>query len=1255
MYLSCGAVNCRVPGRSQTPGKHEVSSRLVFDDLDPIHDPKQRVIYGQYETAEEERRLKKMIYAVKRGRKTGIFSEWLKCFEQTNRYSNARFRRFEYRSELEEEPEDVPGSLRHAIKDAEEFLGDLVYLGESADYLEDRSWVEDGFLLYGDASEADDPEFFPDEREENEEDIEDVDEESDKELDTGRGKNARPTEYWAIVDDMKKCIDIIRSKQNDSVRAAAAANLRRHLKSCLSDVNLSELTAVYKDLEEENAIGYNPPAVVQFVARMANRYPVPQVIETEEAQEEAEDADSIQQLLMQTGAVECELKGRIFGQDAAIEKLRAAYFDRELTIRLQPQKSGPRNVFLLAGPPGVGKTFTAKLFAEKLGFPFRQFDMAGYSGDNAERELQGYARQYKDTASGGVLTEYVEENPRCVLLFDEIEKADGGVMRIFLQILEEGVCTDRFFDRNVSFKDAIIFFTTNAGRQLYSGAQNENLTLLPDKVVIDALEKDIDPKTGRPFFPSEILSRMSSYTVMMLNHLRADTILKLVEEDIKNRLKKIEKKFGYELKQGKEYVARTVLYSMGGSADARNASRIAGKFINREIYELLKLVEESQGLDASGMVRRIEWKCDIEDTAEEIRDLYFGERDCVIPVFGTVKYEPIGRIKNNNVHVKNTVDIDEFMKMIHNEYVLFAVIDYTYGLENVDNILNVVDARTIGRDVFLKLREENKEVPVYILDGSRGHEYAFNEKKALIKRGAEGFIESQLFRSQLVQTYEDVCCQAAMETLTARHQVLTYETKREFDEKTNVGSIIFCDFKLETAVESEDKSSILSDTERPNTKFNDVIGAEKAKEELQYFVKYLKEPRKFLMNGGKPPRGILLYGHPGTGKTMLARAMAGESDVAFLQTSATEFMNHYLGESEANIRRIFAKAKKYAPAIIFIDEIDAIGKKRTGSDTTHHTESMLNALLTEMDGFRGADSSKPVFVLAATNYGVGRASDGIDSLDDALLRRFDNKVYVDLPKESEREQYLLTMLAGKNITTVSGEAVHNIAERTTGQSLAILQNVFELAFRNAIKQSRAMTDDDLLTALEEYSHGEKKEYTPDYYKSVAIHETGHAYVSYIGGDKPSYITIESRGDHGGYMQHAQREDVADYTRDELLARIRTSLAGRAAEEVFYGKAKSLNTGSSSDLQYATDIAFQIVCTYGMEADQLITLRKEEVLQSALAGEYTAKVNEILKTEMKNTIAMIENAKDKIREIADVLIRENRLTGKQFEKLMEADG
>ena len=1185
--------------------------------------------------------MKKMIYAVKSGRKTGIFNEWLKCSKQTNKYPNAKFRRFEYRSELEEDPEEVTGSLRYAIKEAEEFLGDLVYLGESADYLEDVSWKKYGFLPFGDESEAENPKPFSDQIEGKEGDIEDNEEEFDKWIAAGREKNTGSIEYWAIAADMKECVNTIRKSKQDDVKRTAAFNLKVHLTKCLSDENLSELTSIYKDLKEENAIGYNPPAVAQFVTRMVNRYPKPQVIETEESKDEVADKDFMRQLLMQAGAVECELKEMVLGQDAAIEKLRAAYFEREWSIQLQPNKGGPRNVYLLAGPPGVGKTYTANLFAEIIGFDFRPFAMEAYSGENAERELQGYARQYKDTASGGVLTEYVDENPRCVLLFDEIEKADSGVMRIFLQILEEGVCTDRFHNKNVSFKDTIIFFTTNAGKQLYSDAQNENLTLLPDKVVIDALGKDKDPRTKQPYFSPELLSRMSSYTVLMVNHLKADTILKLVEKDIKKKLKKMEV-LGYDLKQGEEYLAKTILYSMGGIADARNASKIAGKSIFKEMYELLKLVEKKQGLDGSGMVKRIEWKCDY--TTEEIRDFYLGERDCVIPVFGTVKYERSGRIKKNNVRVENTVDIKKFMEMIRKEKVLFAVIDYMQGFEDVESILNVVDAGTIGRDAFRQLREEDKEIPVYILDGSHGHDYTDEEKNALMKKGAAGFIEGQFFKSQLEQAYKDICCQAVMETLAARHQVLTYETKQEFDEKTNVGSIIFCDFKLETAVESEDKSSMLSDDLRPNKSWDDIYlpkHLEHLKKELEFFIHYLGHYKEYHKSGVRP-RGVLLYGPPGTGKTSLAKVVASKSKVNFLSISASELFN---GGPE-KVQDEFRIARKYAPAILFIDEIDAIGMKREYSYAPNPT---LNALLTEMDGFSKVDS-KPVFVMAATNLG--------NKIDFALQRRFDMSLMMDV-LDREGNMQLLKKFINKQSDKfeISEGKLKSIVDRSEGLSPAKLEQVIEAALREGIQSGQTIKDDLFDEIFERCTLGEERVGSSQKeIERTAYHEAGHALIDLYNGRPPVYMSIVARGNHGGYTRTGT--EGRDSTKKYYLGLICSALGGRAAEIYKYGNEVGLTHGPASDLKTATYIAADMVCKYGMYEEE-IGLAVSGGLELNTNGEIELKcyekekelINRILSEQLKEAMRIIEANKDALERLVNSVMssKEKYLTKKEIEE------
>jgi len=945
------------------------------------------------------------------------------------------------------------------------------------------------------------------------------------------------------------------------------------------------------------------------------------------------------------------LSGALFdvvkGQDTAVAKFVQGCFQGEL-LKNSEQGKHPQAYFFFFGPPGVGKTLLAETAAEELKRPHMLFNMSEYASPSSQDELIGTSKVYNNSREG-TLVKFVRENPECILIFDEIEKANIQVIRLFLQILGSGKLHNVSREEDTSFTDAIIIFTSNVGRELYAD-RSVNLTTLPERVILDSIRNEKN-SMGMPILPEEICSRIASGNMIMFNHLGVRQLTGMVQHNFEKISTHMSEDYGCHITYSSA-IPLLFLYHRGGELDARVASRQSGNFLKNEIYELTRQIENCRA--AKKEITSIHFDIEWHGVDEELHKLFVNDvkTEVLLMVSDAVKeHLKVDEDKYKLYFASTVEEAREYLK----KDITAVFVDPLLGKhESNENILSVTDYDTEGVDFFYELAETQTGLPIYLLET----EQLFSEidRRSFRQEGAADILSFDIANADsFVRYFQQILDEIYMEkescAFSQKGWVIDFKTKQDVSEEGQI-KILFYDLKKRMAVDVESRETLLSEAERPKVKFDDVIGAEKAKEELSYFIEYLQNPKRFLIKGHKPPKGVLLYGPPGTGKTMLAKAMAGESDVTFIQTSAADFKNKYVGESEANIRKIFQKAKRYAPAIIFIDEIDAIGKQRTGSESTSTEESMLNALLTQMDGF-GTDNKKPVFVLAATNYGVSAESDGIASLDDALLRRFDNRIYVDLPNEAERKKYL-TMLIGKRAGhKISEQVIDNIAERTTGQSLAILQNVVELAFRNVAKENRDVEDQDLLNSLEDYMYGEKRESTPDYYREVAIHETGHAYVSYLSGDIPSYVTIEARGKFGGYMQHGNSEDVPNYTKEELLSRIRTSLAGRAAEQVFYGRDKALNTGASSDLKQATNLAFHILCTYGMEEGQLMILSKDEILKSAVAGEYIAKINEILNREMEKTITMIEEGKDTIQKIVERLLVQNHLTGAELKEIMES--
>ena len=361
--------------------------------------------------------------------------------------------------------------------------------------------------------------------------------------------------------------------------------------------------------------------------------------------------------------------------------------------------------------------------------------------------------------------------------------------------------------------------------------------------------------------------------------------------------------------------------------------------------------------------------------------------------------------------------------------------------------------------------------------------------------------------------------------------------------------------------------------------FEDVAGIEGAKLELTEVVDFLKNPDRFTAVGAKIPKGVLLVGPPGTGKTLLAKAVAGEAGVPFFSISGSEFVEMFVGVGASRVRDLFEQAKKNAPCIIFIDELDAIGKSRSGSmgvvGGNDEREQTLNQLLTEMDGFASKD--KPVIVLAATNQP--------EVLDAALLRpgRFDRQVLVDRPDLSGRKT-ILEIYANK-VKLADGVDLDRIAQATSGFAGADLANLVNEAALLAARAKRTQVEQkDLGEAIERVVAGlEKKSRVlqDDEKKVVAYHEVGHAIVGHLmpGGSKVAKISIVPRGMSAlGYTLQLPTEERFLNSREDLEGQIATLLGGRSAEEIVFGK---ITTGAANDLQRATDIAEQMVGTYGM--------------------------------------------------------------------------
>ena len=935
-------------------------------------------------------------------------------------------------------------------------------------------------------------------------------------------------------------------------------------------------------------------------------------------------------------ALKTALLGEVKGQQHAVDAFVRAFFGAETLVA--KEHKGPLATFLFAGPPGCGKTYLSECASRFIkDRKFARFDMSEYG-------------EWGASVNNGPIMGFVADNPNGILLFDEIEKASTANLRMFLQILDSGMIRTGM-GKEVSFKDTILIFTTNVAKNLYDEEESGNLSGVSKSTIISALESDTNPLNGKPYFPRELVSRWAKGTVVLFNRLEPYALKEIVLKELESRLATARANTGLTIECDTDKIASLIMYSAGGAADARAMVGEAKRFVESELFDAVsQLTRRNMDVDA---LKKI---CiDVDYRRSPVRQLF--EQTDKLPLLFAAESrygKEIKRVsgKQGRIKVMSAQDLASAISSCDGE-VGAVVLDVLLKEKNpTGRPSDLEDVVSVGVEIFEYLTTNHPDIPVYVLnDEERGFDDA--EFDTFLARGAKGILhfrkdDDVYVAEQIEFVRSSTVTGNSFYKMAKGSYVLCYNCAQQIEDNGAAIRITVRRLEKKRAVRADDVNSLVADVSRPKTKFSDVVGATEVKEAMKACVDYLLNPKKFAGSGLKPPKGILLYGPPGTGKTMLAKALAGETDVAFIEKNGTEFFKKYVGEGPESIRKTFRTARKYAPAIIFIDEVDAFANKRSGSEFVYYREQLLTTFLSEMDGFK-SNPDKPVILVCATNCSIkeGTSDSGIGGvLDPAFVRRFDRKILVGLPELDDRRALIrhFLRLCGADVSALE-KGIDILAKKTEGYNNDALRQLIE----NLVKAKgvKNVTVRDLEEAYDGEEYGKEKKRSDEARLRTARHETGHAIVSWACGRIPSYVTIISRGDYGGYMMTFDENDITGL-KAEILDRICCVLGGRAAELVYYGEEGGLSAGPSADLQSATQLAMRLVGNWGMSDGRLaVTDGFGDVVKKEVYDE----VNAILLAQCERAENVIRKHKEAADKLAEALLEYNSIDGHEITDIL----
>lgn len=968
-----------------------------------------------------------------------------------------------------------------------------------------------------------------------------------------------------------------------------------------------------------------------------------QLSQVEEIEEKLNPKQYFYALLGESKRLSQVLKDNVRGQEEAISRFVQGCFHSDLFP--VDEGKGVTTKFVFGGPVGVGKSSLAEAAAEALEVPFLKIELSDSAADSSAVSLaQSIINEGEDCELSDI-EYFVKEFPQCVIMFNDLEKAHPKVLGALTKLFKNGSIINHKEKLEISFKDVIFIFTTNLGLSLYSGDGDRNITGLPKAVVMDALRQELAEIPTGEIINNFLYDNFATGNIIMFNGMSIYHLTEIVAEGFESFQQKLQENYNLKLNIDPQVIS-LFLYTHCHALDAHSARPESHIFLKNELYEFGRHFRADS--DSFNKLEQFTLKVKVPPKGDALRSLFVYDEPLQLLVIGDPKKYSYLR-DSDKIEFNFARSYDKALEILKKKDILYAVIDLYYGgVGKKSSFLSLDDIGSKGVSCFDKLSRQLTDIPIFLMDAA----YIDTEDKAtFLQRGARQFINLETEPEQAMLLLEKLAqslyMQAKVYKLASRGKILGFNSAQKLSKDGKRVEITFYDFYTRNNQTRQDFHLDFVEELQTKKRFADITGAVSAKKELQQLSSYLLNPRRFVLEEGNPPKGILLFGWKETGKAALARALAGESNAAFLHLNSSILLAQEPGNAMAIISQMFRAAKKCAPAVIFFEDLEKIIVE------DNPLKEIISQVL--LDNIKDMNSNirTPVLFVGSVDYPYPNLSMIEDKLNQDVLHVMEYRIFVNMPNRDERKEFIEKELVRLELKGITEKSIQNIAERTHMTSISRLRDFLNFAARRVRKASKEDFNQVFIGALDEFQMGEAREASQaEKVLHTAYHEAGHAYLNWYNGNEATFMTIVSRGNYGGYYMSKIDENKGGMTKRELLDRIRMCLAGRGAELVFLGNKDGMGTGISSDLENATNIALSMICYYGMDEDSLLSLSPSVALQGPFGEKVLNRASELLQREMKNTIEILEQGKAAVEALAEKLAANNYLTGEEIDAFLE---